>query len=216
MKFGNRFMNLVIIGASRGIGQQILKQSLQAGHRVTALARHFQQIPLGHERLKLITGDILDASRVRQALAGQEAVCLSVGMGVTIKPVTVFSQGTRNVLAAMAEQGVRRLVCITGIGAGDSKGHGGFLYDRIINPLFLKTIYEDKNRQEALIKASGTDWTIVRPGFLTNGPLTGKYRVITDLSGIIAGKISRADVAHFILAELSESLYLRQTPLITY
>jgi putative NADH-flavin reductase len=120
------------------------------------------------------------------------------------------------VLAAMAEHGVRRLLCITGIGAGDSKGHGGFLYDRIFNPLLLKTIYQDKNRQEALIKASNTDWTIVRPAFLTNGPLTRNYRVLTDLSGVTAGKISRADVAHFMLVELAANHYLGQTPLLTY
>lgn len=209
-------MNLLIIGASRGIGLQLLEQALQAGHVVTAFARHFPHMPEGHGRLKVVTGDILEASKVRQAVAGQDAVCLTIGVGVTFKPVTVFSQGTKNLLAAMAEHGVRRLVCITGIGAGDSKGHGGFLYDRIFNPLLLKTIYQDKDRQEALIKASGTDWTIVRPGFLTNGPLTGKYRVITDLRGVTAARISRADVASFMLAELAEKRYLHHTPLVTY
>jgi putative NADH-flavin reductase len=209
-------MNLLILGASRGIGLQLLQQSLQAGHVITAVARHVQDLASQPERLRTISGDILDAGMIREAMAGQETVCLTIGVGVTIKPVTVFSQGTKNVLAAMAEHGVRRLICITGIGAGDSKGHGGFLYDRIFRPLLLKTIYEDKDRQEALIKASGTDWTIVRPGFLTNGPLTGNYRVLTDVSGVTAGKISRADVAHFLLAELSANCYLGQTPLLTY
>ena len=209
-------MKLLIIGASRGTGLQLLHQSRQAGHAVTALARHFPDLPQEQGRLRVLTGDVLNGADVREAMIGQEAVCLTLGIGVTFKPVTVFSRGTRNVLAAMAELGVRRLVCITGIGAGDSKGHGGFLYDWIFNPLLLKTIYQDKDRQEALIRASETDWTIVRPGFLTNGPLTGKYRVITDLSGITAGKISRADVAHFMLTELSAHRYLGQTPLLTY
>jgi putative NADH-flavin reductase len=209
-------MNLLILGASRGIGAQLLQQSLHAGHVITAVARHVQDLASQPDRLRTVSGDILDAGMIREAMAGQEAVCLTIGVGVTIKPVTVFSQGTKNVLAAMAEHGVRRLICITGIGAGDSKGHGGFLYDRIFRPLLLKTIYEDKDRQEALIKASGTDWTIVRPGFLTNGPLTGNYRVLTDVSGVTAGKISRADVAHFLLAELSANRYLGQTPLLTY
>jgi putative NADH-flavin reductase len=209
-------MKLLIIGASRGIGLQLLVQALPAGHAVTACARHTQSLPRPHERLTVVPVDILDATMVQQAVAGQEAVCLTIGVGVTWKPVTVFAQGTRNVLAAMADHGVRRLVCITGIGAGDSKGHGGFLYDRIFNPLLLKTIYQDKDRQEALIRASETDWTIVRPGFLTNGPLTGKYRVITDLSGVTANKISRADVAHFILEELAANRYLRQATLLTY
>ncbi len=208
-------MKLLIVGASRGVGLQLLEQSLQAGHVVTAFARHPQKLPRPSERLKVMAADILEATQVQQAVAGQEAVCITIGVGVTWKPVSVFSQGTRNVLAAMAEHGVRRLVCITGIGAGDSKGHGGFLYDRIFNPLLLKTIYEDKDRQEALIRASETDWTIVRPGFLTNGPLTGRYRVLTDLRGVTAGKISRADVAHFLLAELSANRYLKQALLLT-
>jgi putative NADH-flavin reductase len=209
-------MNLLIIGASRGIGLELLRQSLPAGHVVTALARHFQELPHRPDQLRVVTGDTLDESEVREAMAGQDAVCLTIGVGVTRKPVTVFSRGTQNVLAAMAGHGVRRLLCITGIGAGDSKGHGGFLYDRIFQPLLLKPIYEDKDRQEALIKASDTDWTIVRPGFLTNGPLTREYRVITDISGVTAGRISRADVAHFLLAELAGNRYLGQTLLLTY
>ncbi len=209
-------MHILIIGASRGIGLELLKQALPAGHEVTALARHFPALPGQREQLQAISGDILDERTVREVMAGQEAVCLTIGVGVTVKPVTVFSRGTQNVLAAMAEHGVRRLLCITGIGAGDSQGHGGFLYDRIFQPLLLKTMYADKDRQEALIRASDTDWTIVRPGFLTNGPLTGHYRVVTDLAGITAGRISRADVAHFMLGELSANSYLGQTPLLTY
>lgn len=209
-------MNLLIIGASRGIGRQLLEQALQAGYEVTAMARHLEKLPWQQDGLRVMAGDILDPQQVRQAVAGQEAVCLTIGIGVTWKPVTVFSRGTENVLAAMAGHGVRRLVCVTGIGAGDSAGHGGFLYDRIFKPLLLKTIYEDKDRQEALIRASDTDWTIVRPGFLTNGPLTGKYRVLTDLQGVTAGRISRADVAHFILQEILTDRYVRQITLVTY
>ena len=209
-------MKLLIIGASRGIGRQLLEQALQAGHLVTAMARHPEHLPRQSAGLQTVAGDILNLSLVQQVVAGQEAVCLSIGVGVTIKPVTVFSEGTKNVLAAMAEHGVRRLVCVTGIGAGDSAGHGGLLYDRLFKPLLLKTIYEDKDRQEALIRASDTDWTIVRPGFLTNGPLTENYRVLTDLWGITADKISRADVAHFMLEELSAPRYVGQTPLLTY
>jgi putative NADH-flavin reductase len=209
-------VNLLIIGASRGVGGQLVQQALKAGHTVTAMARHPRNLPREEARLRIVAGDILEAAQVREALRGQEAVCLTIGVGVNLKPVTVFSRGTDNVLAAMAELGVRRLMCVTGIGAGDSRGHGGFLYDRIINPLLLRTIYQDKDRQEALIRASATDWTIVRPGFLTNGPLTGRYRVLTDLRGITAGRISRADVAHFMLTELATNRYLKQTPLLTY
>jgi putative NADH-flavin reductase len=209
-------MNLLVIGASRGLGLQLVRQSVTAGHAVTAFARHPENLLKEQERLRIIAGDILEESKVREAMRGQEAVCLTIGTRVTLKPVTVFSRGTKNVLAAMSEHGVRRLICITGIGAGDSKGHGGFFYDRIFQPLLLKTIYQDKDRQEALVRASGIDWTIVRPGFLNNDPLTGQYRVITDLTGVTAGKISRDDVAHFMLTELLANRYLGQTPLLTY
>jgi putative NADH-flavin reductase len=209
-------MNLLIIGATRGIGFQLLEQALQVGHTVTALVRDAQKMPKQHDRLRVIQGDILDLESVQSAMAEQEAVCITIGIGITWKPVRVFSQGTRNVLEAMRRQGVRRLICITGIGAGDSKGHGGFLYDRFFNPILLKTIYEDKDRQETLIRASETEWTIVRPGLLTNGSLTKKYQVITDLTDFTAGKISRADVAHFIMEELAANRYVGQTPLLTY
>ena len=209
-------MKLLIIGATRGIGFRLLEQALQVGHAVTALVRDPQKIAKKHDGLRVIQGDILDLESVQRAMAEQEAVCVTIGIGITWKPVTLFSQGTRNVLEAMRRQGVRRLICITGIGAGDSKGHGGFLYDRLFNPLLLKTIYEDKDRQEALIRASETEWTIVRPGFLTNGPLTKQYQVLTDLTGVTSEKISRADVAHFIVEELAANRYSGQTPLLTY
>jgi putative NADH-flavin reductase len=164
----------------------------------------------------VVPGDIREAEIVRQAAAGQQAVLITIGIPPTWKPVTVFSEGTKNVLAAMGADGVPRLLAVTGIGTGDSRGHGGFLYDRIFNPLLLKTIYADKDRQEELIRGSGVIWTIVRPGFLTNGPLTGRYRVITDLTGVTAGKISRADVAHFMLQEMTANRYVGQTPLLIY
>jgi len=209
-------MNILIVGATRGIGRQLLEQALAAGHTVTALVRTPRRLALRHERLKVVKGDILDPDSVALAMSGQYAVCCTIGVKAPWIRVTVFSEGTRNLLQAMKNAGVKRLVCVTGIGAGDSRGHGGFLYDSIFYPLLLKPIYADKDRQESLIKASNLDWTIVRPGFLTNGPSTKSYRMLTDLTGIRAGRISRADVAHFILNELESNRYLRQTPLLTY
>jgi len=209
-------MRILIIGATRGIGRQTVAQALTQGHEVVVLARRPANLPLTHERLRVVPGDILDEAGVAQAMAGQEAVLITIGIAPTWQPVTVFSQGSRNVLAAMTASGVKRLLAVTGIGAGDTKGHGGFFYDRLVQPLLLKRLYEDKDRQEAIIKGSQVAWTIVRPGFLTNGPLTGKYRVITDLTGVTCGKISRADVAHFLVREVAANQYVGQTPLLTY
>jgi len=208
-------MNMLIVGASRGIGRRLLEQALAAGHSVTALARSPVSPAGARERLRTVSGSVLDPAVVDTAMAGQEAVCCVLGVKTPWEQPRLFSEGTTRLLAAMKQAGVRRIVCITGIGAGDSKGHGGFLYDRIVFPLLLSGVYADKDRQESLIRASDMDWTIVRPGFLTNGPLTGHYRALTGLAGVTAGKISRADVAHFVLNELESNRYVRQTPLLT-
>lgn len=209
-------MKLLIIGASRGIGFELLEQAVSSGHEATALVRNPQSMTLSHANLRVVKGDILDKSSIEEALAGQDAVCVTIGIKVTRKPVSIFSKGTEQVVEAMKNSSCRRLICVTGIGAGDSRGHGGFLYDHLFFPLFLRTIYEDKDRQEKIVRESGLDWVIVRPGFLTNGSRTGKYRALTDLKGVKAGKISRADVADFILREATEMKYKGQTPLLTY
>lgn len=209
-------MKILVIGASRGIGRELTRQALGMGHRVTVLARYPDRISPEDGDLRVLRGDILDLKSVEAAVAGQEAVCVTVGIKPTRRPVTVFSEGTRNVLAAMDMAGVPLLIAVTGIGAGDSRGHGGFLYDRLIQPTLLRSIYQDKDRQERLIRESPVDWVVVRPGFLTNGPLTGKFRTITDMKGERAGKISRADVAFFILGQCDSASFLKKTPLLTY
>ena len=210
-----KVMNILIVGATRGIGRQLLEQALASGHSITALVRNPRRLATQHARLRVIKGDILDSHSVALAMAGQDAVCCTIGVKAPWIRVTVFSEGTKNLLQAMKLTGVKRLICVTGIGAGDSRGHGGFIYDYLFRPLLFKTVYADKDRQESLIKASDVDWTIVRPGFLTNGPLTKNYRTLTDMTGVTAGRISRADVAHFILDEIESKQYLRQTPLLT-
>ncbi len=209
-------MKILLIGASRGIGYELLKQLLSAKHQVTAVVRNPQRLQMNNDNLKVIKGDILDKESVEEGVEGQEAVCITIGINPTLKPVEVFSRGTSLVIEAMKKYSCRRLICVTGIGAGDSRNHGGFFYDRIINPLLLKNLYADKDRQETIIRNSGLEWLIVRPGFLTNGPRTGHYRVINDLRGIKAKKISRADVADFMVQELDHFKHKGQTPLITY
>lgn len=209
-------MNILIVGASRGIGRELVVQALSAGHVVTAFARHPERLVANHDRLRKLKANVLDPVSVLEAVAGQDAVVLVLGKGTPWEPPPdLFLRGTQNVLEAMAATGVRRLVCVTGIGAGDSRGHGGLLYDTLLRGFMIRGLYDDKDRQEALVQASDTDWTIVRPGFLNNGPLTGEYRALTDLEGVAAGGISRADVAHFILQELATSRYLRRCPLLT-
>lgn len=209
-------MKLVIIGASRGIGRELVVQALSAGHEVTACARHPQDIRPVHPRLRKLNGNILDPEAMRAAVAGQDAVVCAIGKKTPWEPPPdLFSRGTETLVAAMQSENVRRLVCVTGIGAGESRGHGGLLYDTLFRSVLLKRLYDDKERQEAIVRASGLEWTLVRPGFLTHGPRTREYAAITDLEGVTAGSISRADVAHFILQELTGSRYLHCAPLLT-
>lgn len=209
-------MKFLLIGAAGLTGEAIVKQGLAGGHDITALVRDASKFAVSDPRLHLVVGDILKSQDVDAGMAGQDAVICSLGTGVTFKHVTLFSDGTQHLLDAMREHAVRRIVCITGIGAGDSRGHGGFFYDRVIEPTLLHTIYQDKNRQEELLRRSDREWIIVRPGQLTNDKATGKYRALLDLTGVTAGKIARADVAAFVLQQLNTDDFLRKTPLLTY
>lgn len=196
-------MKILVIGATGPTGRELVAQGIAAGHQITAAVR-----PTGTAGLpsgvKTARVDVTDSGSLAGAVVGQEAVISSLGSKLSRKPTTLFSDGTRNLVTAMRAANVRRLICITGIGAGDSKGHGGFLYDRIIQPLLLDEIYKDKTRQESIIRECGLDWTLVRPGQLTNGAKSGQIRALTDLTGFTVGRISRADVAAFILGLLSD------------
>jgi putative NADH-flavin reductase len=208
-------MRLLVIGATRGIGLATVHEARRRGHDVAALVRPGRELQEPNPEVRLVRGDAVDPQALAAAVAGQEAVVISLGVPVRARDVTLFSTATRYLLAAMKQANVPRLVAVTGIGAGESKGHGGFFYDRIVNPFFLRSAYEDKDRQEALIRESDRQWLIVRPGFLTNGPRSGTYRAITDLSGLKkAGKISRADVASFIVDQLEQPTLFGRAPLL--
>ena len=207
-------MKLLVIGATGPTGRQVVAQALSRGHSVVALVRQLKS-ELG-AGVTEVEGDVLNPTAVSQAVAGCDAVLSALGSKVSlVHEVTVLSKGTQNVVDAMNTSGVRRLIAITGIGAGDSRGHGGFLYDNIVEPLVLNQVYRDKDRQEEIIRASRLDWTIIRPAQLTDDRAEGRFHVYTDLTGVTASKISRADVAVFMLTELEAPKYLGRTPMIT-
>jgi putative NADH-flavin reductase len=193
---------------------------LRAGHSITALVRDVAAKGRLDPAVRIAVGNVLDAGSLQKALAGQEAVISSLGSGATgpFKEMTMLSEGTRNLIREMQTLSVERFICITGIGAGESKGHGPWWYDWVVQPLILRGVYDDKTRQEKLVRESRLDWTLVRPGILTNGPAKGReaVRVLTDLHGVRARFISRADVASFCLSELMQGEYRQQAPVITY
>ena len=209
-------MKVLVLGATGGTGRLVVGEAIAQGHSVVALVRSRASAPdlAGAE---LIESDARDESALTRALEGCGGVASALGTGVSLfRGVTLLSSATRALVAAMTRRRVRRLVCITGMGAGDSRGHGGFLYDRLILPLLLRKVYEDKDRQEDVIRASSLDWVIVRPVVLNDGPARGDIRAVTDLSGVHGGKITRADVARFVVSQLSDDAWLRQAPLVSW
>jgi putative NADH-flavin reductase len=209
---------LLVIGASQGIGLETVKCALARGHEVRAFARGAAGIAIEDARLTKIAGDALDAAAVSRAVTGADAVIQTLGAPKTALAVvagtTLFSKATRILVDAMQAASVRRLVAVTGFGAGDSRGYGGFLYDAVMFPLALKRIYDDKDVQEQMIRASGLDWTIARPGLLTGGAATGRMRVLADKKDWAVGRATRADVADFLVREAFERAYVGKTPLL--
>ena len=207
-------MKLIIFGSTGTVGRHLTEQALQKGYAVTAFTRNPAKLPTGYANLKPHQGDVLDVSSVEEAVKGHQAVLCALGAGRQGK---VRAEGTRHIIRAMEHAGVKRLICQTTLGAGDSRGNLNFFWKHIMFGLLLKEAYKDHQVQEDYVKRSGLEWTIVRPGAFTDGPLTGAY-----LHGFPAGdkstklKISRADVAHFMLRQLDDPAYLRQTPALSY
>jgi putative NADH-flavin reductase len=208
-------MRILIIGASRGIGLKTTRQSLAAGYDVRALARSASSINLHDARLEKAQGDALNQHDVEAALVGVDAVILTlgVGLGELIKPVQLFSDATRVLIAAMKDQAVNRLICVTGFGAGDSRASIGLL-QRVPFQIVFGRAYDDKSRQETQIKESGFQWTIVRPGVLSNGPQTGSYKVLRKPSEWRNGIISRSNVADFLVKQIEDQTFIGGAPVL--
>jgi len=165
-----------------------------------------------------MAGDALEIATVNRALTGIDAVLQSLGVSVApeiiLKPTRFFSKATRLLVTAMEEAQVKRLICVTGFGAGDSRGHGGLLYNVAFH-LLLGRVYDDKDVQERIVRRSKLDWVIVRPVILTDGPKTKAYRALVDPRDWTCGFISRADVADFLVKQIDDDDFLYKTPVLT-
>ena len=153
--------------------------------------------------------------QVEIAIAGKEAVLSALGVKIGSPPGTIRSEGTKNIITAMTKFGVKRLICITSVGVGDSKPRSGFL-GNVLLPLFFKERFADVEKQEQLIQQSKLDWTIIRPSRLTDGSKTGSYKSGLQLSVGFRSTISRADIAAFMLQQLTDKTYLHKAPVVTY
>jgi len=208
-------MRVLIIGASKGIGLKTALQALDADYDVRALARSATAISVSNASLEKMRGNALKTEDVEAALVGVDVVIqtLGVGLGDLFRPVHLFSDATRVLIAAMRSQGIKRLICVTGFGAGDSRASISCL-QRLPFQIVFGRAYEDKSLQEQLIKESELDWTIARPGVLTSGPRTSRYRILSEASQWRNGIISRADVAEFLVRQIVDQTYIRKTPVL--
>ncbi len=204
-------MKIALFGATGGTGSHVLRQALDQGHTVHALVRNPANFAQSHQNLVVFPGDVLQQKPVSDCMAGTEAVICVLGTRQGDDPVE--AEGTRVILQAMQTLGAQRLVVVTSIGVGDSKNQVPTFF-KLLMKTALRKVMAAKEEQERLVKDSGLDWIIVRPAGLTDGPATGNYTFGVDKS-LMAGQVSRTDVADFVLKQLTDDTFLHQTPAIT-
>lgn len=204
-------MRLLVVGASGATGRHLVDQALQAGHLVTAFVRDPSRLPLTHAALRVVAGDAMRRESLGPVVDGQDAVVCILGA----KPegadaprgqpgVPVCSAGTKHLIEAMTSAGVRRLVVVSSASVGDSRATGRFPAPWVLRTL-LREVMDDKEIQEAAVRGSGLDWTIIRPVKMSNGPRTGRAHAGAALRWGLGSKVSRADVAAVVLGTLSDT-----------
>ena len=207
-------MKVIIFGASGSIGRNLVSQALEQGHAVTAFVRDPARIDIQHDKLSIAVGDVLDAVSVQKAVAGHDAVMCAIGAG---RKGGVRAEGTRNIIAAMKAAGVRRLICQSTLGIGESWNNLNAFWKYLMFGLFIRPAFLDHVEQEKLVRDSGLDWSIIRPAAFIDGELTGQYRHgFSATASDTKLKISRADVADFMLKNLVDNTYLHKTPGLSY
>ena len=209
-------MNLLIFGASGITGLELVKQSLALGHVVTAFVRNPAKIAIKNANLKLVQGDVKDYSLVERIVKGHDAVFSTLGVSRKLKRDPIVVDGVRNIIKAMEENNMRRLVYLSFLGVTESRKDAGFLMNHIVARIVHNEIADHEEKEQS-IRSSRLDWTIVRPPKLTGSSRTGVYR---SGEGIKAGSLlptmSRADVADFMLRQLTDNSFIRKTPGIMY
>jgi putative NADH-flavin reductase len=205
-------MKLAIFGVTGGVGREVLAQALGAHHEVRALARNPSKLGPEIPSLSMRAGDVRDAAAVADVIAGTDAVICALGAKPS-DPTDTCSLGTTNIIAGMKLHNVKRLAVVTGCMVGHPPElMQGWVYKLIrlleIGP--MKRMMMDRRAQEAVVKSSDLDWTIVRPPRLLDGPKTGVYQIGADLViGTKAG-IRRADVAEILLKSVTTNQFVRQ------
>jgi putative NADH-flavin reductase len=199
-------MNVIVFGAGGKTGTLVIEKALAAGHTVTAFLHDAQHgLPEG---VRNVTGSAEDPFAVLKAISGQDAVIDAIGGKTPYKDTTLEQTAARNIVEAMQAEHVRRLVVVSMMGIGESKEQAPFWYEHILMPTFLRGADKDKAAMEATVHSSGLDFVITRPPILTEEPATGS--VITVTGEDKGHKITRADLAQFLVDQLTSDQYLGQ------
>ena len=207
-------MRLLILGATGPTGRNLLEQSLAGGYEVTALVRDPSRLTVTHPRLAVMGGDATDSHALEHATTGREAVLSALGAGNSLRS-EIASRAVAALVPAMHAQGVRRIIYLSAFGVGQTFEQAS-LVQRLAYRTLLRQIFADKAKADAMLRASRLEWTLVYPTLLTNGARTGSYRAGDCLPMKGMPKISRADVAAFMLAQLSSREWLQRTAVISY
>jgi uncharacterized protein YbjT (DUF2867 family) len=203
-------MNVVIFGSTGPTGQHLIRQALSSGHHVTAFARTPNKVTVTHERLRVHKGDVGDPASVDAAIKGQDAVVSALGSGVWSKE-RVRERGTQGILRAMDNHGVSRLVVLSSFGVGDTHAELPFFLRYFLVPLYLARAFRDCAAMEKHLSASDHQWVVARPPFLTNDPGVGSVQTLTPQTmSSLAMKVSREDVAQFMLEQLSSDAWVHK------
>jgi uncharacterized protein YbjT (DUF2867 family) len=203
-------MKVIVFGASGTLGRVVTRHLIDNGHEVTAFARRPEKLGSMQANLRLMAGDALDPDAVADAVAGHDAVVVTLGTGLQRGSV-VRSQGTLNIIRAMQRHGVRRLICQSTLGAHESWNNLNFFWKRIMFGALLRPVFKDHELQELLVRASGLDWTIVRPSAFDKRPAAGGY--LEDIPASerrLTLKIPVADIAGFLARQLTDLRYMHQ------
>lgn len=208
-------MNILVFGASGRTGKHLITEGLKDGYRVTAFVRDISGLTIKNNNLILFQGSIINPKDVQEAMVGQDVVISVLGNKTSralLRSTTVISDGVRNIISGMKRQSIKRLVFVSSFGINDEI----FFPEKLFIRTVMKNIFSEIPKQEEFIKRSELDWTIVRPARLIDSKRTGKYRVGDILPIGLFSKISRADVADFILESLRDSSFIHRTITISY
>lgn len=210
-------MKILIIGGTGKTGRELIEQGLKQGHVITAIVRNPKKIKNNNSNLIILQGNVLNHESFEKAFQGQDVVLCALGHKLYFIKTSILSIGTKNIIAAMKKNHVKRFICITSLGINDSKFKLGLYYTLFVIPVIIYFYFLDKSKQEKLIMKSKLNWTIIRPAQLTNGRKRSKYKHGLKIGNYILTKmISRADVAHFMLNQLNNKTYMHQCVGISY